>query len=168
MNWIAFGILAYLTCALQTGIGPFVRLGSAQRFLAEPDFGIVTLVFLCVHGKKQPALIAAFVLGAMQDLATGQPFGLFAFSYGIAAILVTSAARYVDREHFLTHFVFALMAGGMVGSVVVLHGKLHGVRPSITSVFAGVLYTAMLAPVAVGALQRIRNVFAFGSSRHGD
>ncbi|HUB27160.1 MAG TPA: rod shape-determining protein MreD, partial [Tepidisphaeraceae bacterium] len=95
MNWIAFFILSYVTLGLQTGLGAFVRVGS----VAEPNLGLIALAFLCINGQRKDALLGAFVLGAMQDLATQQPFGLFAFSYGISALAVTSAAHSIYREH---------------------------------------------------------------------
>jgi rod shape-determining protein MreD len=164
MNWVAFFILCYVTLGLQTGLSAFVRLGSDNAVLAEPNFGLLALVFVCINGQRQAALLGAFILGAMQDLATQQPFGLFAFSYGLAALAVTSAAQTVYREHPLTHFSCTILAGGIVAIIVLVHGRLHGQGHQISREFGGVLYTALLAPFVIGALQKLKKVFAF---KHG-
>jgi rod shape-determining protein MreD len=161
MNWIAFFILAYVTLGFQTGLSAFVRVGS----VAEPNLGLLALVFVCINAQRQDALLGAFVLGAMQDLATQAPFGLFAFSYGLAALAVTSAAHAVYRDHPVTHFCCTLLAGGITALVVMLHGRIHGGSPGAWSLFTGALYSAILAPFVIGMLQRMKRVFAFKHAR---
>jgi len=100
----------------------------------------------------------------MQDLATCQPFGLFAFSYGLAALAVIWAARSVYREHPLTHFSCACC--GFVTTVVLyLHARFHTAETAAAT-FSGVIYTAILAPFIVGALDQFKQVFTFKKS-HG-
>jgi rod shape-determining protein MreD len=156
MNWLAFSILAYCAVALQSGLTPFVRVGSA-----EPNFGLVVVVFIAIHARRQAVLLGAFVLGAMQDLATRQPFGLFAFSYGVAALAVLSAAKSVHRDHPLSHFFCALLAGGVTAMILIVHGRVRGDGEAVASVLAAVLYTALLAPLVIGMLRHTRRLFAF-------
>lgn len=163
MNWIAFLILGYIALGLQTGLGAFVRLGSEDSTWAEPNLGLIVLVFITLSAPRKVALLAAFTLGAMQDLATRQPLGLFAFSYGAAAIMMTWAAQAVYREHPLTHFSFAVLGGTVTSAVVIVHGKLaHSPHTHQTAtLMASMIYTAILTPLVVGFLQRFKRVFAF-------
>jgi rod shape-determining protein MreD len=159
MSWIAFFILAYVTLGLQTGLGAFVRIGSAQSTLAEPNFGLLAVVFVSINAERQAALLAGFILGAAQDLATQQPFGLFAFSYGLSAMAVSSAAQVVYREHPLTHFSCTLLAGSITSLVLLPHNR--ALPHQASTLFAGTLYTALLAPFAIGGLQKLKRLFAF-------
>jgi rod shape-determining protein MreD len=161
MSWIAFAILAYSAIGLQTGLGAFIHIG-----LSEPNFGLLAVVFICINAPRHPALLASFALGAIQDLATQQPFGLFAFSYGLAALAITSVAQMVYREHPLTHFSCTLLAAGLTGLVLLLHARTHHLPISISTTFAGALYTATLALFLIGGLQRTKRLFAFQKQHH--
>jgi rod shape-determining protein MreD len=160
MNWIAFVILSYVTVALQSALTPMLRYGSS-----EPNFGLITLVFIALNAGRQSALMGCFMLGAMQDLATRQPVGLFAFSYGLAALAVIWAARSVYREHPLTHFSCALLGGFVTTVVLYLHARFHRPETAATS-FSGVIYTAILAPFIIGALDQFKQLFGFKKA-HG-
>lgn len=156
MNWLAFSLLAYAALGLQTGLGAFARWGSS-----EPNFGLLAVVFICINAQPQTALLAAFAVGALQDLATLQPLGLFAFSYGLAAMAVVRASQSVYREHPLTHFSCALLGGCVVTLVLLGHARFyHQATPAGTLFFAS-FYTALLAPFLIGPLQRIKPLFAF-------
>ena len=156
MNWIAVAILAYAALGLQTGLGAFIRWGAAQ-----PSFALLAMVFIAINARPRLALLACFAIGALQDLATQRPLGLFAFSFGLAAFFVARAARSVNREHPLTHLWCALIAGAITALAIFARARLHGVGTPLSDAFSGVLYTALLAPVLIGALQRIKPLFAF-------
>jgi rod shape-determining protein MreD len=155
MNWIAFFILSYVTVALQSALTPVLRYGSS-----EPNLGLIALVFIALNAERDSALLGCFILGAMQDLATRQPFGLFAFSYGLAAMTVIWAARSVYREHPLTHFSCALLAGFVTTTVIDLHARFHR-ADTAAATFSGVIYTAILAPFVIGLLQSFKELFGF-------
>jgi rod shape-determining protein MreD len=157
MSWIAFVILAYGAVALQTAVAPLLRVGAS-----EPNFVLVVMVFIALYAPRQAALLGAFVLGAMQDLASSHPFGLLAFSYGLAAWAAIAAAQAVHRDHPLSHFFCAILAGAVTAGVVLLHARLHRTEATGVTSFAGALYTALLAPFLVGGLQRMKGLFAFG------
>jgi rod shape-determining protein MreD len=161
MNWIPFLILAYVAVAMQTGLSPLVRLGSADSIGAEPNFGLIVVVFIALYAQRQTALLAAFVMGALQDLATQQPFGLFAFSYGLAAVVIASGSRKVYRSHPLTHFFFALLGGFISALVLLLHSHLRHTPVGAVTTFSGAVYTAALAPLLIAGLQKARRLFAF-------
>jgi rod shape-determining protein MreD len=165
MNWFSFFILAYTSMSLQTGLGAFARLGFTNS-AAEPNFGLIAVVFLSLNAPRQAALLSCFIMGAIQDLATQQAFGLFAFSYGLSALAISSASRSVYRGHPLTHFFFTLFAGCVTAIVLVVQSHLrHQSVPAVTT-FAAALYTAILSPFLIGALQRVKVFFAFGKMSH--
>lgn len=176
MRWFAYFILAYVAIAVQIGLGPYVRWRGAA-----PNFVLLAAVFIALNAPRDAALLGCFCLGVLQDLVTQQPPGLFALSYGLTAMLAVSAHQAVYREHPLTHFVIVLIGGLITMTVLVVHGWVHpaapkslasdgattlpAIRPSAGTEFVRVVYTALLAPVVIGLLQRSKRVFAFQPQR---
>jgi rod shape-determining protein MreD len=176
MRWLAYSILAYVAIALQIGLGPLLRWRGAQ-----PNLVLLAAVFVALNAPRDAALLGCFIMGLLQDLLSQQPPGLFALSYGLTAVLATAAHHVVAREHPLTHFIVALAGGLVTAAVLLLHAWVHpaspaafapdgvsrlgAVRPSAGVEFTRVMYTALLAPVAVGLLQRSRRAFAFQPQR---
>jgi rod shape-determining protein MreD len=161
VNFTAFFILAYVAVSLQAGLSPLVRIGSVGATGAEPNFGLVVVVFVALNAQRQAAPLGAFVVGALQDLATQQPLGLFAFSYGLAGLAIASGSRSVYRAHPLTHFFFALLAGLLTAAVVLIHGRVRHSSAGAAASFSGAIYTAILAPLLIAGLQRFKGLLAF-------
>jgi hypothetical protein len=80
----------------------------------------------------------------------------------------------------LTHFSLVLIGGLITGVIILIHGwifppgpamttgagvKLEAIRLAPSSVFLEALYSAILAPLILGALQRIKRVFGFQPMR---
>jgi rod shape-determining protein MreD len=175
MRWPAYFILAYLFLGLQLGLAPYIQFQGAT-----PNLVLICAVFIAVNASREPALLACFGLGAMQDMLTQQPLGLFAFSYGLVGMFVVSTQELVYREHPLTHFSVTLAAGLSTGAVLLIHGwikppasafhtesglALSAMRASPLALFTGALYSALLAVPVLGGLQRIKRVFAFHLAR---
>jgi rod shape-determining protein MreD len=168
MRWIPFCILAYLTIALQMGLNGYLNIGRAA-----PDLVLPIAVFIAINARRDEALFGAFVLGLLQDLFTQQPFGLFAFSYGMMAVCIVAAQPALSRDHPLTHALVALLGGLLVGTIVCFNDwaypRLHGpadwpaAAPSLALMRA--LYTAVAAPFLLLLLVRIKGVFGFRRSR---
>jgi rod shape-determining protein MreD len=165
MRWPAYFILAYLALGAQVALTGFVDIRGV-----EPNLALLVVVFIALNGNREPVLLGAFLLGLMQDLLTLQPLGTWAFSYGLVAMSVLSTQEIVYRDHPMTHFFLALSGGILCGVVLTVHGWLypflHGGAPapgggSVAGHFAGALYTAALAPVLLGALQRMKGLFGF-------
>lgn len=179
MRWFTFAILAYVALAVQTGIDSFVRLQAAGSVLAELNIVLVVVVFLAVYAPRQQALLACFVLGALQDLVTQQPFGLFALSYGLVALVITGMSQAVHRGHPLTHFTFTLAGGVVTAFVLIVHGWIHPpahvavaanlstppLKQSSMLFFTSTLYTAIVAPFAIALLHRLKRPLGFNSFR---
>ena len=84
MRWLSYFILGYLAVALQIGLAPYLAYRGAV-----PNFVLLAAIFIAVNAPREAALLGCFMLGAMQDLVTQQPPGLFAFSYGLVSLLVS-------------------------------------------------------------------------------
>jgi len=161
MRWLTYFILAYVAVGVQSGSAHALAIGSAL-----PNFALLAVIFIALNAPRDIALTAAFFIGLFQDICTGTPVGLYAFSYGIVAMFVISTQQIVYREHVITHFSVALIGGLMVAALVLLQSAL---RDPITApampLFYGAIYTAVLAPLVIGILNRIRKVFQFQPRR---
>jgi rod shape-determining protein MreD len=177
MRWPSYIILAYLVVGLQIGLAPYVGYKGAA-----PNLVLLAAVFIAVNAPRDAALLGCFILGFLQDLVTQQQPGLFAFSYGLVALLVVNTQQVVYKDHPLTHFSLALAAGLVTAAIILAHGwlrppvlkpvdgrtMLRSVRPSATIELTRVLYTALLAPIVLGVFRRIKGIFGFhGSRRRG-
>lgn len=175
MRWIAWFILAYVALGVQLGLGGYVRVGDAS-----PNLVLLAVIFIAVNAPRDAALLGCFCMGAMQDLVTQQPLGLYALGYGLIAMFVVSTQTLVYKKHPLTHFSLGLVAGLMVAAVLLVHGwvrppapamltdtgaALPAMRLSPVLLFKNALYTAVLAPFVLGFLQRLARIFSFEPSR---
>ena len=171
MRWPAYFLLAYLTIGVQLGVG-----GVAPVRGVGPDLVLLAVVFVSLNAPPADAMVGGVVLGAMQDLVTLQPFGLFAFAYGGVAWLVGRSAEHVRRGHPLTHVAFGLLGGVVTGVVLVVHDWVRPVGPAVVSagevvvrtvrigprtVAVSAIYSALLAPVVIGLLTRMQRLFGF-------
>jgi len=162
MRWLAYLILAYLVLGLQAGLSGYVHVRGAA-----PNLVLLAMLFIVLCAPRDAALLGAVGLGLMQDLLTQQPLGLYAFAYGVIALLVVPCQTMVYAEHPATH-VMAALVGSVICSILIL---INGyVRPGsgrvapITLLYQ-TLYTALLAPLFIGALLQIRRAFAFHAPR---
>jgi rod shape-determining protein MreD len=163
MRWISYFILAYIALGVQIALVGFFEVKDSA-----PNFVLLVVIFLAVNGGREPVLLGSFILGIMQDLFTLHPLGTWAVTYTLVAMFVLSTQEIVYREHPLTHFSLALTSGILCGVVLAIHGwiypLLHG--PAIghgggMALFSSAIYTAVLAPFILGALQRMKRAFAF-------
>ena len=175
MRWLPFFILAYVVLGLQVGLGDFVSWRGAQ-----PNLVLIVAVFVAVNAPRDAGLLAAFLLGLFQDLVSAQPPGLYALSYGLAALVVVGSRQLAYSGHPLTHFALAL-GGGLVTAVVVyVHGLIRppgaplitdagdvlpAIRPGLGMLLLGALYTAALAPLVLWLLGKLKPLFGFRAAR---
>lgn len=186
MRWLPYFILAYVMLGVQVGLGDYVSWRGAV-----PNVVLVAAIFIAINAPRDAALLGCFGLGVMHDLLTQQPPGLFALAYGVVGLLVSGSNTVVYREHPLTHFSMTLAGAMVVAVIVLLHGWIHppgpattrwiggggggtvpaaqvslaAVRPSIGTELLRAFYTALLAPIVLGVLQRIKKGFAFQPAR---
>jgi len=158
---------------LQLGLGPFIAYRGAA-----PNLMLLAAVFVAVNAPRHAALLGCFLLGFIQDLGTLQAFGLFAFCYGLIAIIIVNTQQVVYKDHPLTHFSLTLGAGLVTAAVIVAQGWLHppalmidartADKPfhiSATIELTRVIYTAILAPIVLGLMKRTKPMFGFSGGR---
>jgi rod shape-determining protein MreD len=173
MRWLSYILLAYIAVGLQIGLAPYVAYRGAA-----PNLVLLAVVFIAVNAPRDAALLGCFLLGFLQDLVTQQQPGLFAFSYGLVAMLVVSTQQVVYKDHPLTHFSLAMAAGFVTAVIIILHDRLRppvlkpvdgktlrALRPSATIELTRVLYTAILAPFVLGVLRKLKGMFGFQPGR---
>lgn len=163
MRWLSYFILAYISLGLQTGLAGFDTYRGAW-----PNFVLLAVVFIAVNAPREPALIGSLILGLLQDMATQQPLGLYAFSYGLVAMFIVSTQQTLYREHALTYFTMTLFGGFITGAVVLVHGWIHPPKAGITgplNLLASTIYTAVLAPFVFGVLRKFKKLFDFQPRR---
>jgi rod shape-determining protein MreD len=160
MRWFSWFILAYLAVGLQLGLEDFVSVRGGR-----PNFVLLAVIFIAANAPREPALLGCLGIGAMLDMTTLQPLGLYALSCALVAMLVVRMQEYIPSEHPLGHILLALLGGLVASAVVILHGRLRGPHVPAAELLAGTVYTAALAPLALGGLQRIKRAFAFSRRR---
>jgi rod shape-determining protein MreD len=165
MRWPAYFLLGYVMLGVQLGVGAVAPVRGVG-----PDLMLLVVVFVALNAPPAEAMLGGVLLGAMQDLVTLQPFGLFAFAYGGVGWLVGRSAEHVRRGHPLTHVAFALLGGGITGALLVAHDWFRPAGPAVVSAggvvaravrigprtaLVSMLYTALLAPFVIGPLTRL-------------
>jgi len=169
MRWLAFFILAYIVVGLQSGLQAYLALGHAHGTGIGPNLVLLAVVFIAINAPRREALLGCLILGAMQDLVTQEPFGLYAFGYGLVGVLLNGVGRVVNRAHPLTHVVCVGMAGLMMGAVVWLHGVIRpegrAVHPWLLGLLGQAVYTTILGLGVLTVLQRMGGAFGFAPTR---
>lgn len=160
MRWPAFFILAYLAVAIQSGLAGYVHIGGAA-----PDLVLLAAVFLCLNAPTDAALLGCFVLGLAHDMLTLQPIGSYALAYGLFGLLAVKAREELPRHHPLSHAALALAGGLITGAILVVRDWIRPPGMAVSTAFVSAVYTAILAPILVWALQRFARLFTFTPQR---
>jgi rod shape-determining protein MreD len=164
MRWLSFFILVYIALGLQAGLARAIEYKNAA-----PNFVLLVVIFIALSAPRDTALLACFILGAMHDFASQGTLGLLAFTYGFVAVFIASIQQAVGRRNFITHFILTIVAGVIAAVILSLHGWLRppapGAYPPALPLFYSAIYSAILAPLILGFLQKIRGVFHFQTSR---
>ena len=158
MRWPVFFILVYLAIGIQIGMGDLVGIGGAG---AQPDLVLLAVIFIAIHAPRDAALLGAFVIGIVKDTTTLSPLGLYAIAYSLVGMFVISTQEYVYRAHPVTHVTLGFFGSLLAGAVVLIHGWIKGPPASMSEVFGSALYTAILAPLVLGALNLAKGAFSF-------
>ena len=156
MRWPTVLLLAYFAIGVQLGLGEYLRVGNAR-----PDLVLLAVIFIAIHAPRESALLACFAIGLMQDLVTISPIGLYALSYALVGMMVVSTQELVYRAHPITHVTLGFVGTLLWSAVVLIHGWIRGPRLAVTDLLATALYTAIAAPIVLGALHLCRRAFAF-------
>ncbi|HET6247017.1 MAG TPA: rod shape-determining protein MreD [Tepidisphaeraceae bacterium] len=171
MRFAAYFFLTYFMLGLQVGISRYITIHGAA-----PNLALLAVIYISLNAPRNAALLGSFAIGLTQDLLSAQTPGLYAFSYGLVAMMTVGLHHLVKRTHPITHLTVALIGGLITAFVLLLHslihpaaaafvseghGKLSAVRIPAGTEFVRVLYTAAIAPLVLYGLDKIRGVFAF-------
>jgi cell shape-determining protein MreD len=159
VNALVLIIVSYLAVGVQVGAGAHLRLGAAA-----PNIGLALAAYLALRAAPRTALLACIGLGLMQDLATQQPFGVFALTYGLTALMGQRLTHVLQRYHPLTMMIL-VGAGGIVWMMIVclhdLHRPLDGgtagppIRTPLRLLATATLWSVCLAPLLAWVLDRL-------------
>jgi rod shape-determining protein MreD len=170
MHWVAFAILTYVLCAVQTTLAAFIEIHRVR-----PDLLILVAVFYAMMARRGDALLACWILGLAADL-NGLSFhdrgavGLHALVYGLCALLTCRLRELVFREHLFTYVVAVVAWTLIVAAAEGAHlawTLRAGDRFSAHMIFGvyTAAYTAFLAPYAHWLLRRGRGALGLESVR---
>ena len=161
MRWLMFSILAYFALGIQGGLAIAMPDGVRLNLM------LLVVIFVTVNAPREYGLLAAFMLGMLQDLFTGSPMGLWAFSYGIVGMFVVSTQEYVYKAHPLTNISLALVGGIITTTIAVIEAWVHHRHLSLMPLAKGVFYLSVLSPIVLGLLDRGKKAFGFRSRSLG-
>lgn len=174
MRWLSFFILAYVVLGLQLGLGGFITYQGAG-----PSLVLIAVLFIATNAPRDQALLGSFLLGLFQDLISVQPLGLYAFTFGVIGLMVVGSKQVTYSDHPLTHFFLALASGLLMAVVLYVHGLLRppglpievggetlpALRVSAGELLLKALYTAVLAPLVLWLLTKLKPAFGFRPAR---
>jgi len=176
MRWWVFLILAIIAVGLDSGLaGVFTIRGLGH---ATPSFSACLLAFVALQARPRCVLWAAWIIGLMLDLSPGSagaagavpvigPRTLGAVAAGQVVLLMRPV---VFRRRIITIAVMAGLVAACVGlgsaAVETVRWWMpwtHALAPPpagtrVTTVFAGAVYTILLA-LPVGAILRWTTVW---------
>ncbi len=164
MRLLPYILLAYIALGVQSGLGVLWTEGGSS-----PNLVLIAAIFIATHATRSAALLGCFCMGLMQDLLTLQPLGLYAFSYGLIALMLIGSQPALKRANALVHILTALFSATVVMLIVLINqffltpaGEPH---PGAWPMFKGVLLTTLLAPLLLWLLHKTRKAFVFDSGR---
>lgn len=175
MRWLPYVILAYVALGLQIGLRDVLAYHGGA-----PNFVLLAVVFMGLNLPRNPALLASFFLGLVQDWNSQHPAGLYALAYGMTALIVVGTQQVVYRQHPLAHFGLTLIGGAVVAMVLTLYALLHpasparladngaplpALRDSWLPPVISALYSALLAPGLLWLLNHMRPLAARSGRR---
>lgn len=160
MKWLPFFIFAYVMIGLQVGVSAYLQLNGAA-----PNLVLIAAVYIALNAPRRPALLGCFILGLIQDVLTLQPLGVYALGYSLLALFVLGIKDVVSRDHPASHFLVTFIGGLISGLVLLISGWIRHNAPGIGQVLLTSLYSAILAPLVLLLLRRVRGVFSFTAPR---
>ncbi|GEM_PF-1021357 len=184
MNWIVFGIAAWLVLGVQWGFAGALKLGSTD---IVPYFPVILVVWVGLWAKASHAMAAALVVGALWDIKahvttiSGEPvvvLGPQALGCLLGVYLVLTLRGVMLRKNFLTIVMLSGVAALLCQLVATVLLTTRGaIDPAVyfgppLGEFGGraasSLYTGAAAALVGPALEALKPLFGFqGGSGSG-
>ncbi len=166
MIWFLYAFILAVGLTCQSVVAPIVAIHGVR-----PDFLLVGVVFLALHGPPRETILAAWVVGLGADLLTIEQFGFLGFSYALVAVLVLEVREYLFRSHATTQFgvtaVIAILIQSMWAVYAsVRYGSHDGILMTIVlGAIPASLYTATWAVLLHRMMLAIGRPLGLGRSR---
>jgi rod shape-determining protein MreD len=130
-------------------------------FHPSPDILVIVGVFLGLHRHTVGGALGAFVLGYLQDAASGNPAGLNAFGMVVVFLLVYLTCRSLWVDNVVSKVVLVFLASCVkavaVLAVLALFGTFDGEwGPALSSMLVNGAIAAALAPALFALLSTAR------------
>jgi len=157
MRWVSFIILACIGIVLQTTVAHRLQINHIG-----PDLMFIIAVHYALHASSPDAMIAAWLLGFTTDLFGPGQLGVFAFAYGLIALLVVQLRDSMFRDHPYTSLFTTLICAWMVhmtagAHFLLSHPQAHrGILDVLLHATYTAMYTAALGPHLHWLLGRFR------------
>jgi len=155
-TFAVMSVLAGFGLLLQTTFFHSLRLGPAV-----PDLLLILCVYLALYRPTVGGAIGVFVLGYLEDSASGGATGLNSFGMCLVFLLVHLTSRHLWVDNILSRVVVVFLASvvkaGGVMVLLALFASLEGVWGAlIHSAFLQAILTTIVAAPVLTILARIQ------------
>jgi rod shape-determining protein MreD len=156
---------AVAVIGLVTGFGLLVQTTLFHAlpfgFHPSPDILVIVGVFLGLHRHTIGGALGAFVLGYLQDAASGNPAGLNAFGMVVVFLLVYLTCRSLWVDNVVSKVVLVFLASCVKAVAVLAVSALFGTfdgewGPVLSSMLINAAIAAALAPPLFALLSTAR------------
>jgi rod shape-determining protein MreD len=156
---------AVAVIGLVTGFGLLVQTTLFHAlpfgFHPSPDILVIVCVFLGLHRHSVGGALGAFVLGYLQDAASGNPVGLNAFGMVVVFVLVYLTCRSLWVDNAVSKVVLVFLASCVKAVAVLAVSSLFGTfsgewGPALSSMLINSAIAAAIAPPVFALLGAAR------------
>lgn len=180
MNWLVFGITAYMFLAAQIGLHPLIVFNDVT-----PNLLLILAVFVGLSASSRVTLAALMLLGLLLDLQPGPLsrggviVGPNALGYLVGGYAILQLRNLVFRDSVATIVLMVFAVGGFAALVEVMLYSFRGLpwpaneaiswsaMEQLSHRFYALLYTAIVAIPMGLILQRTRKLWGFADRPRG-
>jgi rod shape-determining protein MreD len=147
-------VALWLLVVLQTTLVPEISIGSAR-----PDLPFLLVLLVALHEGAAGGALAGFFAGMFVDLESARHLGTSSLATSLVGFATGILSVHLVRNSVATRVIVAFVATVVKGQLVVLVASpadlAGGFRHFVQSSLPGGLYTALLAPIVMMALEWI-------------
>jgi len=151
-TFFALSLAACVGLLLQTALLPVLPFGEAA-----PDILLILCVYLGLHNHSVGGAVGAFLLGYLQDSASGSAMGLNAFAMSLVFLLVHLTCRRLWVDNVISRVVLVFLASliktaAIIGLLLMFAGFDGSWRKVAWSLGVQAVSVAAIAPFVLAAL----------------
>lgn len=159
MKPLIWGLLTLLTLVLQATVVPLMAIGGIR-----PDLLLIIVVSSALLQGKEQGVGLGFFAGLLQDLASGNIFGLNSLSKLATGYLAGSMERNVFKENVLLPvlaiIMFTLFNSILMLLILFMLGYYVELIPGLVNIFYFMVYNATVAVPVHQLIYRITRHWA--------